>query len=117
MAKNPLPMQETYEMQLRFLGPEDSPGEGNGNPLQYSCLGNPMGRGTWRATVHGVVKGQTRLSASLTQAHTHTHTHTPLNTELVKGWVGPGREKDPPVLPWWSACTSPSGAVFSTLLP
>ena len=30
-----------------------SPGEGNGNPLQYSCLGNPMGRGAWRATVHG----------------------------------------------------------------
>ena len=28
-----------------------SPGEGNGNPLQYSCLGNPMGRGTWKATV------------------------------------------------------------------
>ena len=33
-----------------------SPEEGNGNPLQYSCLGNPMGRGAWRATVHGVVK-------------------------------------------------------------
>ena len=29
------------------------PGEGNGNPLQYSCLGNPMHRGAWRATVHG----------------------------------------------------------------
>ena len=33
-----------------------SPGEGNGNPLQYSCLENPMDRGTWRATVHGVAK-------------------------------------------------------------
>ena len=33
-----------------------SPGEGNGNPLQYSCLGNPMERGVWRATVHGVAK-------------------------------------------------------------
>ena len=33
-----------------------SPGEGNGNPLQYSCLGNPMDRGAWRATVHGVTK-------------------------------------------------------------
>ena len=33
-----------------------SPGEGNGNPLQYSCLGNPMDRGAWRATVHGVAK-------------------------------------------------------------
>ena len=31
-----------------------SPGEGNGNPLQYSCLGNPMDRGAWRATVHGI---------------------------------------------------------------
>ena len=30
-----------------------SPGEGNGNPLQYSCLGNPTERGTWQATVHG----------------------------------------------------------------
>ena len=33
-----------------------SPGEGNGNPLQSSCLGNPMDRGTWQATVHGVAK-------------------------------------------------------------
>ena len=33
-----------------------SPGEGNGNPLQYSCLGNPMDKGAWRATVHGVEK-------------------------------------------------------------
>ena len=32
------------------------PGEGNGNPLQYSCLGNPMDRGAWWATVHGVAK-------------------------------------------------------------
>ena len=32
------------------------PGEGNGNPLQYSCLGNPMDRGDWRVTVHGVAK-------------------------------------------------------------
>ena len=33
-----------------------SPGEGHGNPLQYSCLENPMGRGAWWATVHGVTK-------------------------------------------------------------
>ena len=33
-----------------------SPGEGNNNPLQYSCLGNPMDRGAWRATVHQVTK-------------------------------------------------------------
>ena len=35
-----------------------SPGEGNGNPLQYSCLGNPMYRGAWWAIVHGVVNNQ-----------------------------------------------------------
>ena len=39
-----------------------SPGEGNGNPLQYSCLGNPVDRGMWQATVHGVSKSRTRLS-------------------------------------------------------
>ena len=35
-------------------GPGRSPGEENGNPLQYSCLGNPMDRGVWQATVHGL---------------------------------------------------------------
>ena len=39
-----------------------SPGEGNGNPLQYFCLENPMDRGAWWATVHGVAKSRTRLS-------------------------------------------------------
>ena len=39
-----------------------SPGEGNGDPLQYSCLENLKDRGAWWATVHGVVKSQTRLS-------------------------------------------------------
>ena len=43
-------------------GPGRSPGEGNGNPLQYSCLENPMVGGGWQATVHGVIKSQTRLS-------------------------------------------------------
>ena len=43
-------------------GSGTSPGEGNGNPLQYSCLENPMDRGAWYATVHGVAKSQTRLS-------------------------------------------------------
>ena len=37
------------------------PGEGNGNPLQYSCLGDPMGRGAWWAIVHGVAKSRTQL--------------------------------------------------------
>ena len=46
-------------------------GEGNGNPLLYSCLKNSMDRETWWATVHGATKSWTWLST-----HTHTHTHT-----------------------------------------
>ena len=48
-----------------------SPGEGNGNPLQYSCLENSMDRGAWEATVHGIAKSQTQLSN-----FTHTLTHS-----------------------------------------
>ena len=49
-------------MWVRTLHQEDSPGEGHGNPLQYSCLENLMDKGAWWATVHGVTKSQTRLS-------------------------------------------------------
>ena len=42
-------------------GSEKYLGEGNGNPLQYSCMENPMDRGTWQATVHRVTKSQTQL--------------------------------------------------------
>ena len=42
-------------------GQEDPLENGNGNPLQYSCLGNPMDKGAWLATVHGVVKSWTQL--------------------------------------------------------
>ena len=43
------------------LGVEDSPEGGHGNPLQYSCLENPMDRGAWQATVYRVTKSRTRL--------------------------------------------------------
>ena len=42
-----------------------SPGGGNGNPPQYSCLENPMDRGGWWATVHGVTKSQTQLNTKV----------------------------------------------------
>ena len=63
-VKNPPAVQER---QVRFLDQEDTPlpptpGGGNGNPLQYPSLGNPMDRGAWWATIHGVAKSQTRLS-------------------------------------------------------
>ena len=44
---------------VRPLVQEDSPGVGNGNPLQYSCLGNPIDREAWWATVHGAAKSRT----------------------------------------------------------
>ena len=53
VVKNPPVVQDTW---VRSLDQEDSPGGGNGSPLQYSCLGNPMDRGAWWATVHGVAK-------------------------------------------------------------
>ena len=43
-------------------GLERTPGEGNDNPLQYSCLRNSMDRGAWQTTVHGVEKNRTKLS-------------------------------------------------------
>ena len=53
---------------LRLIpGSEKSPGEGNGNPLQYSCLGNPMDRGAWQVGVHGVAKSQTWLIQWISQ--------------------------------------------------
>ena len=63
-VKNLPTMQETWKkMQVRSLGWEESPGEGNCTPLQYSCLENPMDRGAWwapdQATVHGVAKSWT----------------------------------------------------------
>ena len=45
-----------------IAGSGRSPGGGNGNPLQYSCLENPMDRGAWLATAHGVTKSQTQLT-------------------------------------------------------
>ena len=53
-----------------------SPGEGNGKPLQYSCIENPMDRGAYWAIVHRVTKSRTRLKQLHMHACTHTHTHT-----------------------------------------
>ena len=52
-----------------------SPGEGNGSPLQYSCLENPMDRGAWWAPVHGVMKSWTRLKQLRTDRWNNTYTH------------------------------------------
>ena len=61
MVKNLPAMLETC---IQFLGWERLPGEGNGNPLQYSCLENPMDRGAWQVTVHGVARVRHDLALS-----------------------------------------------------
>ena len=55
--------------QVQFLGREDSPGRGHGNPLQYSCLENPMDRGAWWVIIHGSQRVRTQLVTKRT-AHT-----------------------------------------------
>ena len=62
MEQNPPASTGDEEDAGSVPGSGRSPGEGNGNPLQHSCLENPMDRGAWRATIHGVRKSQTRLS-------------------------------------------------------
>ena len=75
-----------------------SPGEGNGNPLQYSCLVNPMDRGAWRATIHGIAKSCTWLSM-------HAGTCT---------YVTGGRTKNDPIL--WQRRDQPGCSGGWTLL-
>ena len=61
VVKNP-PTNAGDVRDMDFIpGSERSPGGGHGNPLQYFCLENPMDRGVWRATVHGVAKSWTQL--------------------------------------------------------
>ena len=56
MVKNPLTNTGDVRDASSIPGLGRSPGGGHGNPLQYSCLENPMGRGAWRATVHGITE-------------------------------------------------------------
>ena len=81
MVKNP-PANAGDTRDLGLIpGLGRSPGGGHGNPLQYSCLENPMDRGAWRATVHGVAESQTRLSDTVC-SHTHTHMRVSLMKSL-----------------------------------
>ena len=70
-------------------------GEGNGNPLQYSCLENPMDRGAWWAAVHGVSKSWTRLGDFTFTFHFHAlekemATHSSVLAWRIPGTVEPG---------------------------
>ena len=75
MVKNPSANAEDirYTDIHKIPGLGRSPGEGNGNPLQYDCLGNPMNRGAWQVTVHGVTKSRsTRVGLKWLRTHTQT---------------------------------------------
>ena len=61
------------------------PGEGNGNPLQYSCLGNSMDRGALWAIVHRVAKESD--TTKYIHTHTHTHTHTQVQYIILSSFV------------------------------
>ena len=76
-------------------GLERSPGVGNANLSQYSCLENSMDRGAWWVTVHGVAKtwtqpsGHTHMHAcACARTHTHAHTHTHVFGTPVRGSIG-----------------------------
>ena len=65
-------------------------GEGNGTPLQYSCLENPMDGGTWEAAVHGVAKSRTRLSDFTFTFHFHALEKEMATHSSVLAWRIPG---------------------------
>ena len=71
-----------------------SPREGNGNPLQYSCLENAMDRGAWRATVNGVAESRTHLS--------NQHFH--FQTQQMRKWLVASLTESSPVFWGWFAC-------------
>ena len=65
-------MGGAFSLPVIYLGPNYGGGEGNGTPLQYSCLENPIDRRAWKAAIHGVAEGQTRLSEFTFAFHFHT---------------------------------------------
>ena len=82
---------------IAFLVAHPVNGEGNGNPLQYSCLKNPMDRGAWKAAVHGVAEGRTRLSNFTFTFTFHFHalekemaTHSSILPWRIPGMGEPG---------------------------
>ena len=84
MKKNPHAMRE---IRVWSLGGEDSPGGGNGNPLQSSCWENSTDRGAWRATVHGATKSWTRLSMDFSK-----WTRCRVEPAHFTQWVGPSHK-------------------------
>ena len=76
-------------------------GEGNGNPLQYSCLENPMDGGAWWAAVHGVTESRTQLSNFTFTFHFHALENEMATHSSILGWRIPGTEEPGGLLSMW----------------
>ena len=76
-------------------------GEGSGTPLQYSCLENPMDRGAWWASVHGVAKSQTRLRDFTFTFHFHALEEEMATHSSVLAWRIPGKGEPGGLLSMW----------------
>jgi len=74
----------------KYILPIPKNGEGNGTPLQYSCLENPMDGGAWKAAVHGVAEGQTQLSDFTFTFHFHALEKEMATHSSVLAWRIPG---------------------------
>ena len=86
------PQEKLFYQSLTNIG-----GEGNGTPLQYSCLGNPMDGGAWWAAVHGVAKCRTRLSDFTFTFHFHALEKEMATHSSILAWRIPGTGA------WWAA--------------
>ena len=94
-------------------------GEGNGNPLQYSCLENPMGGGAWWAVVHGVAKSRTRLRDFTFTFHVHALEKEMATRSSVLAWRIPGTVEPGGLLSmgshrvghYWSDLAAPAAAM------
>ena len=92
------PSQST-STEMQYLGTTAKmTGEGDGTPLQYSCLENPMDRGAWWAVVHGVAKSQTQLRSFTFTFHFHELEKEMATHSSVLAWRIPGTG-----LAWWAA--------------
>ena len=89
MASYSLPVS-TDEIPVYLATTVSNMGEGNGTPLQYPCLENPMDGGAWWAAVHGVTKSQTRLSDFTFTFHIHALEKEMATHSSVLAWRIPG---------------------------